>query len=496
MKTIPEIMKAANYEKIITLKESTITGITTDSRKVRPGYMFICLRGYHVDGHHFAAAAVKAGAVAVITEEELNLPDDVTQFIVKDSRIAMQEVVPFFYDYPGKQLRMIGVTGTNGKTTVTHMIAHVLGNAGYKVGIIGTVHVVIDGVSEPIHNTTPDVDELQNILYRMQEAGVTHVVMEVSSHALALNRVVGCEFDTAIFTNLTQDHLDFHGSMQEYGLAKAKLFQSVSELGPKEEKNAIINMDDPHHLLMQEAVNEDNCLCYGYGVNSETDFFAKNVSVNALGSYFTLVHEGAEYPLHIHSMGMFNVYNALAAIAACSVEGVGMPSILASMAGFKAVPGRFERVDEGQDFAVVVDYAHTPDGLENILKTAREMTDGRVLIAFGCGGDRDRTKRPIMGGLAARYADVTVITSDNPRSEDPESILQEVYKGACNEVRPGSEVICEPDRATAIKKVIGMAMSGDVVLIAGKGHEDYQILKDKTIHFDDREEARKVLRGE
>lgn len=495
MKNILDLMTVITYEKILEPKEQVWSGVTTDSRKVTPGSLFICLRGHRVDGHRFAKQAVAAGASAIITEEELDLPG-VTQFVVQDSRCAMQVVVPYFYDYPGQKMRMIGVTGTNGKTTVTHMIARILSDAGHKVGIIGTVHVLINGEEEPINNTTPDVDELQNILYRMHQAGITHVVMEVSSHALVLDRVAGCEFDTAVFTNLTQDHLDFHGSMDEYGKAKLRLFKQVASKGMKSNKHVVINLDDPYGRIIQEEVKLGSATTFTYGIKSASDFLAKDILVNAIGSYFTLVHESGEYPLHIHSMGMFNIYNSIAAIAAAKAEGITIASTLASMANFEAVPGRFERVDEGQDFAVVVDYAHTPDGLVNILKTAREMTDGRILIAFGCGGDRDKTKRPIMGNIAAQYADIVMITSDNPRTEDPEVILQEVKAGAEKGKRPRTQVLVEVDRKKAIQQVIQIAGPGDVVLIAGKGHETYQIIGNQTVYFDDRECARSALRGE
>lgn len=493
MKNILDIKNIIPYEKIIMPKDANILGVTTDSRRVRSGYMFVCLQGSRVDGHNYAQNAASLGATAVITERELDLPDNVTQFIVNDSRKAMQLAIPYFYDYPCENMRVIAITGTNGKTTIAHMIAHLLEDAGCKVGIIGTVHVVIDGKEEPIRNTTPDVDELQDILFRMKKAGITHVVMEVSSHALALQRVSGCEFDTAIFTNLTQDHLDFHGDMEAYGAAKAELFHMVSEQGCKSPKYAIINADDPYCFLMRDALDTNQVKPIEYGVREKADFYAKNIIVNALGTNFTLVHEGAEYPLYIQPMGLFNVYNTLASIIAVWAEGFGLPSILTAMSEFTSVPGRFERIDEGQEFAVIVDYAHTPDGLENILKTACEMTDGRVLIAFGCGGDRDKTKRPIMGEIAAKYADVVYITSDNPRSEAPDDIIKEIAEGARRNQTKGKNIFCESRRDAAIKKVIAAANPGDVVLIAGKGHEDYQILKKETIHFDDREEARKAL---
>lgn len=473
---------------------TVVQQLTSDSRQVREGALFVCLRGAHADGHRFAAAAVAQGAVAVLAEEVLALPEHVTQCIVPDTFAAMRQLAAYFYDYPSRRLRLIGVTGTNGKTTVSHMIAHLLEREGYSVGVIGTVHVTFAGREEPVHNTTPDADVLQEIFARMVAAGVTHVVMEVSSHALAMGRVLGCEFDTAVFTNLTQDHLDYHETMENYAAAKAKLFALVSAPGTKAPKNAVLNSDDAYWRWPADAVVTEHCRLLTYG-RGEADFRATAVQVRATGSTCTLLYDGAEYPIQLSAIGMFNVYNALAAIATGVAEGIPLPRVLDGMQDFVAVPGRFERVDEGQDFAVVVDYAHTPDGLENILKTAREITDGRVLITFGCGGDRDATKRPIMGEIAAKYADVVLITSDNPRSEDPDAIIAQVHEGAAYAQSRQGQVLCEPDRQRAIAEIIGMAATGDVVLIAGKGHEDYQILHDRTIHFDDREEARKVLRG-
>ena len=496
MKTVAQLVEVLENGVCRGNKEREITNLSTDSRKIKANGLFICLRGAHVDGHKFVDSAMANGAVAIICDHYLDAFPELTQIIVADTVMAMQAMVPFFYDYPARSLRMIGVTGTNGKTTVTHMIAHILEDAGYCVGIIGTVNIVINGVSEPVHNTTPDVDLLQNTLFRMREAGVTHVVMEVSSHALALGRVAGCKYDTAVFTNLTQDHLDFHKTMDNYAAAKAKLFAMVAESEGNEAKAAVINSDDSYSKVMQDPVLHSHCRLLTYGQNKDAALYISDVAISAQGAKGTLHYSGQQWPFTIQSSGMFNVYNSLAAVGAALMEGIAMPQVLDSMASFIAVAGRFERVDEGQNFTVIVDYAHTPDGLENILRTAREITDGRVLLAFGCGGDRDAKKRPIMGGVAAKLADSIIITSDNPRSENPEQIVREVYAGAQQNASAKVAIACEVDRAAAIHKIIDQAQPGDVVLIAGKGHETYQILNSGTIHFDDREVARKALRGE
>ena len=496
MKTVAQLVSVLENGVCRGDNGKQITNLSTDSRKIEADGLFICLRGVHADGHKFVASAMANGAVAIICDHYLDEFPELTQIVVADTVAAMQTVVPFFYDYPARSLRMIGVTGTNGKTTVAHMIAHILEDAGYCVGIIGTVNTVINGVSEPVHNTTPDVDLLQNTLFRMREAGVTHVVMEVSSHALALGRVAGCKYDTAVFTNLTQDHLDFHKTMDNYAAAKAKLFAMVAESEDNESKAAVINADVSYSKIMQEPVAHSHCHLLTYGQNKSAGLYISDVIISVQGARGTLHYDGEQWPFTIQSSGMFNVYNSLAAVGAALMEGIDMQRVLDSMASFIAVAGRFERVDEGQNFTVIVDYAHTPDGLENILRTAREITDGRVLLAFGCGGDRDAKKRPIMGAVAAKLADSIVITSDNPRSENPEEIIREVYAGAQQNASATVTIACETDRATAIHNIIAQAQPGDVVLIAGKGHETYQILNSGTIHFDDREVAREALRGE
>lgn len=468
-----------------------ITGISSDSRHIEPGYLFVCIAGVHVDGAAYAAQAVEKGAVAVLTTKHLQLPKDAVQIMVPDIHHALEDMVPYFYDYPGKKMRMIGVTGTNGKTTTTHIIAHILRAAGHHVGVLGTIHALIDDEELPIHNTTPDVVELQHFLSLMYEKGMTHVVMEVSSHALALNRVAGIEFDTAVFTNLTQDHLDFHKTMENYVAAKAKLFQSLTDGEPvKEPKTAIVNIDDAWSDRILAACH---CKVLTYGVEKDADFKGSNLKVELKKSSFDVAGPFGSVHLHMNITGLFNVYNTLAAVAAAHAEGVDTATIDKAIQTFHSVPGRFELVEAGQDFAIIVDYSHTPDSLEKALTTARALKPNRIICVFGCGGDRDKTKRPIMGKIAAEEADIPIVTSDNPRSENPDTIVAEVEAGVKEGLKPGQHHEVIVDRRSAIQRAVAIAKEGDIILIAGKGHETYQILNTGTIHFDDREEARKAV---
>lgn len=477
--------------------DQTIQAVAHDSRKVVPGTLFFCLSGAHVDGHNFIAEAARRGAVAVIVEKDV--PDiteqDITIIKVADSRTAMQVIVPYFYDYPGRKLRMIGVTGTNGKTTTTYLIRSILRYAGYKVGLIGTIQTLIDDKALPIKNTTPDVIELQSILAEMVESGMDYAVMEVSSHALALNRIAGCEFDVGIFTNMTQDHLDFHQTFENYIDAKAELFRSLSrEDNKKTGKTAVINFDDSTGTVMAKHAA---CPVISYGVNTNAVLTANHIAVKAAGSSFSVAGPFGSIDLKLNVTGMFNIYNVLAAIGAVLAEGVKPEVIKQALEGFTSVPGRFELVQAGQPFTVIVDYAHTPDGLENVLKTAKQFAQGKIIVVFGCGGDRDRTKRPIMGKLAVQYGDVVIGTSDNPRSEEPDKILDDIEVGIKQELtlsNGGKSYEKIPDRRQAITQAIRLAKIHDVVLIAGKGHETYQILKDRTIDFDDRQVAREVIK--
>lgn len=499
-KKLQDILSVCSYAQVEGEADQTVTDITADSRAVQKGSLFICLEGAHVDGHRFAAAAAEKGAVAVIASKPLSLPAGIAVIYVKDTRKAMEQVTPYFYEYPAGKMRMIAVTGTNGKTTTSHITAHILHHAGYKTGIIGTIHVMIGDHEYPTHNTTPDVVDLEKMLYSMVEAGITHVCMEVSSHALAMGRVEGIEFDNVSFTNLTEDHLDYHKTMDNYAAAKAILFKKASAPGQKKgNKSAHINIDVPYADVMEAAVKDRSvCPVYTYSIDQPSDLKASHIEFNTSSSEFSVEYQGKAYPVHTHLAGRFNVYNVLAAMSAALSEGIPMEEVITALSDFHSVPGRFELIDEGQPFTVVVDYAHTPDGLENILKTAQEIKRGRIISVFGCGGDRDKLKRPIMGRIGARYSDVVIVTSDNPRTEDPDVIVSEVAAGVKEiaEKKPSFHYEILVNRREAIRRAIALAKPGDMVMIAGKGHENYQILKDRTIHFDDREEARKAIRGE
>lgn len=467
-----------------------IKGIAHDSRKVVPGALFVCLTGNRVDGHDYIEQARQAGATAILVEKDVAV-EDMTVIKVPDTKVAMRKITPFFYDYPGLKLRIIGVTGTNGKTTTTYLIRDILRAAGYKVGIIGTIQILIEDETRPISNTTPDVIDLQTVLAEMAEQGMDYVVMEVSSHALALDRVAGCEFDVGVFTNMTRDHLDFHGTFERYADAKAELFRKLNNVDNiKLGKTAIINTDDP---IADFMLKNTQCRKMTYGVRNKASLVANNIKIESMGAHLVVNTSEEKIPLHLNITGMFNVYNVLAAIGAALAEGIDVSTIKKALESFQSVPGRFEVVNAGQPFSVIVDYAHTPDGLENILKTAQEFARRRIIVVFGCGGDRDRTKRPIMGTLAMQYADVVIATSDNPRTEDPDTILDEIEVGICEGSYENKVYNRVADRREAIYLAIGFAEEDDIVIIAGKGHETYQILKDKTISFDDREVARAAI---
>lgn len=492
MKTLKDIISTLDVQQVQGNQNVSIQDITADSRAVKPNSLFIALDGATVDGHNYIDKAVDAGAVAVIVSKPVTVPADVCVITVDDTRQAMMVCVPYFFDYPANRMRMVGVTGTNGKTTTTHMIRHILKAQGFKVGVIGTVHIMIGDTSYPIHNTTPDVVDLQHILHQMAQENVEYCVMEVSSHALALGRVSGVEFDTAVFTNLTQDHLDFHKTFENYLAAKCKLFEQVSAPNQvKDNKGAVINIDDSYGYRVMEKTTAPTIT---YSTLGKGTLNVSDVHMSTKNSQYTVNYKGESYPVSMNTTGLFNVYNTLAAIGACLQEGISMEAIDTALKTFSSVPGRFELIEEGQDFAVVVDYAHTPDGLQNILETAKAIKENRIIIVFGCGGDRDATKRPIMGRIAAEYGDKIYVTSDNPRTEDPVQIVKDVEVGVKEALREGTSYEVIVDRREAINHAIHDAKAGDIVIIAGKGHENYQILKNETIHFDDREEARKALK--
>lgn len=477
------------YEVIREAPGAVVGGLAYDSREVQPGDVFVCWQGLRHDGHQFVADAFRRGAVAAVVERPL--PADGGLVVVPDGREALARLSAAFYGFPSRRLRVIGVTGTNGKTTTTHLIKAVLEQAGHKVGLIGTIHHLVGNEVLDTRRTTPESLDLQRLLFHMAERGMEYAVMEVSSHAVALKRIVGTEFDVAVFTNLTQDHLDFHADFEEYAAAKAQFLAAVSPNGVKPRKAVVINMDDPKAQYMHANAGVP---VIGYGIHAATDVSAADVQVRPEGVSFEARTPAGVVSLHLQLTGRFNVYNSLAALAVGLHEGVPLAFIRTALEQVPGIPGRLERVDRGQPFTVLVDYAHTPDGLENVLQTCRSFAPGRVIVVFGCGGDRDKEKRPLMGQVAARLADVVIITSDNPRSEAPAAIAAAIEEGVrAAGKQPGEyEVVLE--RREAIRNAIQAARPGDIVLIAGKGHETTQEFHDRVIHFDDREEAARALR--
>lgn len=466
--------------------EREITGIVYDSRLVKPGNLFIAIPGFVDDGHDYLAEAATRGAVATIISREVPVPEQLTSIQVTDSRRALGTVAAKFFRHPSRQLRVIGVTGTNGKTTTTFLIDSLLRKAGYRTGIVGTVHIQIGDAKLESIRTTPESLDLQQLLANMVEAQTSYAVLEVSSHALALNRLAGCEFDVAVFTNLTQDHLDLHGDMQNYLAAKARLISGLDPVG-KPHKRAVINTDDAASALLQSV---SKVPVITYGIKRPADLQAVEIAITTAGTEFKVMQAGKLLGLtRVPTPGYFSVYNALAAIAVALAEGVSWTAISESLPESQSVPGRFQPVRAGQLFEIIVDYAHTPDGLENILQTARGFTKGRVIVVFGCGGDRDRGKRPQMGRIASKFADVAIITTDNPRSESPHKIAHDILQGVVGQ----ADIVVELDRASAIRRAVSLARPGDAVLIAGKGHETYQVFADRIIHFDDREIAEQAV---
>jgi UDP-N-acetylmuramoyl-L-alanyl-D-glutamate--2,6-diaminopimelate ligase len=476
--------------RIVGNASGEVESLAYDSREVGPGTLFFCVPGERVDGHEFAPAAVEAGAAGLVVERELDL--DVAQVVVADARAAMAPLAVRFWGDPTSELKVVGVTGTNGKTTTAFLIREILEAAGMQCGLLGTVKQVVGGVEEGVERTTPEAIDMQATFRRMLDGGDRACAMEVSSHALALHRSDAIHFEVALFTNLTQDHLDFHGGMEDYFRSKRRLFDA----GPGV---AIVNADDEYG---RRLARELECLTFSAAA-AEADIVARDIALSATGAELTVApgrrgpHAGRDRPIgeevrvRTRLPGRFNVANALGAFAAATALGVEPGVAAAGLARAAAPPGRFEPIDEGQPFSVLVDYAHTPDSLESLLRAARQLTEGKVIAVFGAGGDRDPGKRPQMGRAGAELSDLAVITSDNPRSEDPEAIVAEILAGI--EGHEGIEV--QPDRRAAIALALARARSGDTVVIAGKGHEQGQEFEDgRRVPFDDREVAREALR--
>lgn len=467
-----------------------VTAVTDDSRAVAAGSLFVAVKGERVDGHSYVAQVVQAGVAAVVAQGPVET-GPVPLVRVVDSRKALGLIGGRFYGDPSAQLSMVGITGTNGKTTTTYLCKALLEGIGRRVGLIGTVAYQIGEETIPASHTTPGALELQGLLAKMTQANLDSVVMEVSSHALAMDRTAGCEYDAAVFTNLTQDHLDYHKTMDEYFQAKLKLFTALGG-GKKAGQRAILNMDDPCGAQIKAACRVP---VWGYTVKGRADLKAERVRLSMNGTTFTAATPSGTFTVESRLVGEHNVYNLLGAMGVALHAGATCSQVQEAVAQVSNVPGRFERVSAGQDFTVVVDYAHTEDALLRLLTAAQALKTHRIITVFGCGGDRDRGKRPKMGRAAVEHSDVVVLTSDNPRTEDPMAILREVEVGVREALqrRSGVDYHLVPDRREAIGMAVRLARTGDIVLIAGKGHEDYQIVGTKKYHFDDREVAREAI---
>jgi len=481
---------SAMYGRMVLTQDVSVREIRYDSRRVGPGDMFVALKGTASDGHRFIETAVAAGAVVVMVDNDAAVPDTffrhsgVLKVVVPDARVALAGCAANFYGRPAGRLTLVGITGTNGKTTTSHLVRAVVEASGTRAGLIGTIEYVTGAGATPATHTTPESLELQGLLAAMVANGCGAAVMEVSSHALAMHRVEGLEFRVAVFTNLTQDHLDYHGSMEEYFRAKKILFDALTERGA-----AVVNADDPYGLRIAEGTRGAR-ITYGFG--PACDVRAARVAQGIDGTRCTVATPAGSLEIASPLTGRFNVLNVLAACGAGVALGISPDAIVRGIGAVSAVRGRFERIASPAGWTAVVDYAHTPDALEKCLRTIRELTQGRgrVITVFGCGGNRDRGKRPIMGRIASELSDATIVTSDNPRNEDPMAIIGEILAGAL----PGRDVRMEPDRRAAIRAALARAGSGDVVLVAGKGHETYQVIGARREHFDDREEVERFLR--
>lgn len=482
-----KISKLWDFIEVLDVKgdpEAEVTGVSYDSREVKPGHLFVCVEGFNWDGHDFAEQALQNGARVLMVQREIPVAGPgVTVIRVKDSRKAMAAVGHVFYDFPSQKLKVIGVTGTNGKTTTTYLIKSVLESAGHSVGLMGTIAIRIGDKEIPALRTTPESLDLHRLFAEMVEDGIQYAVMEVSSHSLDLDRVGYVDFDYGIFTNLTRDHLDFHGNMKNYLDAKIKLFKSTDKFN-------VINADDPSSDTILERIKNSPTPAVTYGIKTRADFSARDIQLDATGVKYNLAWKGKNIPIEVRIPGIISVYNSLAAAAALLCEGISPEHVQRGLKEVEGVRGRSETIDTGKGFSVIIDYAHTPDGLENILSTIRGYAKGRIITLFGCGGNRDREKRPMMGEIAGRLSDFVIITSDNPRKEEPHQIIDEILPGV---EKTGCSYICIVDRREAIEYALEMAGKDDIVVLAGKGHETYQELEDYKIEFDERKIVAGIL---
>ena len=484
---LKDILNKIHIEEIIGNKELDIDNIVYDSRKVVPDSMFICITGFKTDGHIYIDQAIQKGATAIMIEKDLDTyVDGITYIKVKNTRKTMAVIAKNFYQNPSKELDLIGITGTNGKTSTTYMIKSILEVSNKKTNLIGTIANYIAGEEIEADRTTPESIDLQRMFRKMVDFKVDACVMEVSSHSLELQRVMGSEFKIGVFTNLTPEHLDFHESIDKYLNAKKKLFYQTSLCN-------IINIDDKGGRKILEEISKLSTPILTYGLKKDADIFAQNIEMSMKHISFDLITPKYTEKIIVNIPGKFTVYNALAAIAVSYGLGIDIKYIKEGLSNIKGVAGRMESIDEFSNFAVIVDYAHTPDALENLIKSAREFTQNRLITVFGCGGDRDPKKREIMGKISGEYSDLTIITSDNPRSEDPMKIIKMIEKGIKS---TNANYFIEENRREAIALALRNAQKGDVVLIAGKGHETYQIVGDEIFEFDDKKVALEIARKE
>ncbi|MCX5712295.1 MAG: UDP-N-acetylmuramoyl-L-alanyl-D-glutamate--2,6-diaminopimelate ligase [Candidatus Omnitrophica bacterium] len=467
----------------IKLSKLNITGLCSDSKEVKKGYLFVAVKGASVDGHKYIPDAVRNGAAVVVFDqagaEKLAHPG--VEFIqVSDSKKALLELAEKFYNAPAKKLKVIGVTGTNGKTTITYLLEAIFSSCGYYPAVIGTINYRYKGKVIAPNNTTPGVLQLRSLFSRFVDSGVDRVIMEVSSHALDQKRTAGIDFKAAIFTNLTQDHLDYHKTMQAYFKAKSLLFRRL-----RKDSIAVINDDDNFGRKLKKITRAK---IVTYAIDNPADLTASNIEFDMHQTRMEIRWKGKAFGLRSNLIGRHNVYNILAAVAYCLKSGISIDKIKAAIEKFEAVPGRLERVKCDRGFSVFVDYAHTPDALKNVITTLRGLPCRRIITVFGCGGDRDKSKRPKMGKVASSLSDYAIITSDNPRSEGPKDIIKDIKKGI-----QGNNFCVIVERRSAIKKALSLARDGDIILLAGKGHENYQIIKNRKFDFDDRKVAKECL---
>ncbi len=476
------LIQELKIEKIMGKTNINISNIQYDSRQIKKNNMFICIQGFKTDGHKYIKDVIKKGANAVVIDKELeSYSDQITYLKVKNSRKAMATLAKSFFENPLSTIDLIGVTGTNGKTTTTFLIKEILNKGGYKTGLIGTIEIFDGSQSIPASRTTPESLDIYRYLSKMRDNKVKYVVMEVSSHALALHRVDTMQFKAAVFTNLTQDHLDYHQTMHKYALEKAKLFKKVKSDGV-----SIINNDDDYADFFKEKSSGE---IITYGIENRSTLQAEAIKLSFRGVEFVL--DGLNYRLNLR--GKFNIYNSLAAISVAKSLDFAEGILKNSLEGIEGIPGRFEAVDLSQDFTVVIDYAHTPDGMMNVLSSVQEFEHNNIIVVFGCGGDRDKTKRPLMGELAVREADYVILTNDNPRSEVPATIIDDI-KAGIEQGKHRTTIFAIQDRKKAINEAIDLAQTGDVVIIFGKGHETYQVFADHTIDFNDKKVAEVAIK--